>query len=208
MRDKYDKVALIAVDVQNDFCPSGSLAVPDGDEVIKPINSLRKWVLGKNGLYFATRDWHPAESTHFDVWPSHCVAGTLGAEFHPALNIKGSSILSKGMGQTEDAYSGFDARDERNKSLDVLLDTYRRRDHLALIIGGLATDYCVRATVLDAIRQHNTDVFVPIDAVRAVNINPEDGDDAIEEMMASGAMICESTDILNGVLINVEKEEL
>jgi len=207
MRAKYDKVALIAVDVQNDFCPGGSLAVKDGDEVTRPINSLREWVLGKNGLYFATRDWHPKDSTHFESWPPHCVAGTPGAEFHPSLNTEGAIILSKGMGQTEDGYSGFDARDEKNKKLSTSLDAYRQRDNLALIIGGLATDYCVRATVLDAIRQHNTDVFVAIDAIKAVNLNPEDGDDAIEEMMGRGAMICESSDILSGELINVADEE-
>jgi nicotinamidase/pyrazinamidase len=205
MLENYDKIALIAVDVQNDFCPGGNLAVTNGNEVVKPINSLRNWILGKNGLYFATRDWHPAQTAHFEAWPPHCVAGTPGAEFHPALNTKDAVILSKGTVETEDAYSVFDARSESGKSLGSILETFRKRDKLALIIGGLATDYCVRATVLDAIRQYNTDVFVPIDAIKAVNLNPEDGEDAIEEMMARGAMICESGDILSGNLINFAK---
>ena len=179
------KRALIVVDVQNDFCPGGALAVACGDEVVAPLNRMIRDFLDRGDPVFETRDWHPAQTKHFAVyggtWPVHCVGGTSGAEFHPEL-ITGRNIriISKGTDETADGYSAFDGTD--------LAQQLRAEGVEEVWVGGLATDYCVKQTVLDGL-QEGFKVRVLTDAIRAVNLNPGDGERAIEEMRAAGAEI-------------------
>lgn len=180
--------ALLLVDPQNDFCPGGSLGVPDGHAVIPVLNAWSAAAEQAGVPIFITRDWHPPRTTHFaefgGVWPPHCVAGTLGAEFHPGLVMPAQAIVvSKGMGESEDAYSAFQARDDSGTPLATLL---RARDIRTLYIMGLATDYCVKESVLAGLR-HGFRVTVVHDGIRAVNLQPEDGDKALAEMRAAGA---------------------
>ena len=186
--------ALILVDVQNDFCPGGALAVQNGDDVVPVLNRYIEKFLSAGLPIFATRDWHPAKTSHFKayggVWPVHCVQGTHGAEFHPDLKItKEIIIVSAGMASDEDGYSGFQGRDNAGTALAVLL---RARSVDRILVGGLATDYCVKHTVLDGIRQGFQAVLIA-DAVRGVNLNPEDSERAIEEMSAAGAVVVRGT---------------
>jgi nicotinamidase/pyrazinamidase len=181
------KRALIVVDVQNDFCPGGSLAVAQGNEVVAPLNELIEEFLERGEPVFATRDWHPATTKHFQkyggTWPVHCVQNTKGAEFHQQLSRDARiQIISKGLGDT-DCYSGFDETDlnERLHKLGVE----------ELWVGGLATDYCVKSTVIDALKK-GFQVKAVENAMRAVNVNPGDGQHAIEEMRAAGAEIVTS----------------
>jgi nicotinamidase/pyrazinamidase len=184
MADENRK-ALIVVDVQNDFCPGGSLAVADGDEVVAPLNELVKDFLDRGEPVFKTRDWHPARTKHFQMyggtWPIHCVQGTSGAEFHrDLLDDPRITIISKGTDESADGYSGFDGT-----NLGRLL---REKGVAEVWVGGLATDYCVKQTVLDA-RREGFAVKALADAMRAVNLNPNDGRQAIEEMKAAGTEI-------------------
>ncbi|PWU24830.1 MAG: nicotinamidase, partial [Candidatus Rokuibacteriota bacterium] len=177
--------ALVIVDVQNDFCQGGALAVAGGDEVVAPLNRYAALFAEAGAPVFATRDWHPAHTTHFKelggLWPPHCVGGTAGAEFHRDLCLPpGAIIVSKGMDPEEDAYSGFQARDATGRPFAELLES---RGVQRLFIGGLATDYCVKATALDAARE-GMDVVILQDAVRAVDLAPGDGARALEEMKA------------------------
>jgi nicotinamidase/pyrazinamidase len=179
------KKALIVVDVQNDFCPGGSLAVAGGDEVMGPLNKLMNEFLGRGEPVFKTRDWHPAETKHFaaygGTWPIHCVQGTHGAEFHANLyDDRRITIISKGTDESADGYSGFDGT-----NLTRLL---REKGVEEVWVGGLATDYCVKHTVLDALRE-GFEVKALADAMRPVNLNPNDGEQAIEEMRSAGAEI-------------------
>src|SRR3954471_16536558 len=189
--------ALLVIDVQRDFCPGGSLAVVGGDAVVAPLNSAAQRWADADRLVVATRDWHPARTVHFQAyggtWPPHCVQGTPGAEFHPALRLPPSAIVvSSGMGEDEDGYSAFDARDDDGRPL---VDLLRDRGIRHLYIGGLATDYCVKASVLDG-RRHGFAVTVFEDAVRAVNLQPEDGERALAEMRAAGAQIATSASLV------------
>ena len=182
--------ALVVVDVQNDFCPGGALGVLDGDEVIAPLNRYARRFAHAGAAIFATRDWHPPETTHFKVyggvWPPHCVQGTPGAEFHPGLELPpGTPILSKGMERDEDAYSAFQSRDGRGRPFGELL---RELGVRRLFVGGLATDYCVKSTVLDALGA-GFEVVVLEDAVRAVDVTPGDGVRGLDEMKAAGATV-------------------
>ncbi len=179
------KKALIVVDVQNDFCPGGSLAVANGDEVVAPLNKLMKEFLDRGEPVFKTRDWHPAETKHFaaygGTWPVHCVQGTRGAEFHPELfDDPRITTISKGTNESADGYSGFDGTN--------LAQLLREKGVEEVLVGGLATDYCVKHTVLDA-RRAGFEVKALADAMRPVNLNPNDGEQAIEEMRAAGAEI-------------------
>ncbi|MGE4298125.1 MAG: nicotinamidase [Desulfovibrionaceae bacterium] len=176
--------ALIIVDVQNDFCPGGALAVPHGDAVVKPLNSLSALFRGKGYPIFATRDWHPTDHVSFTtqggIWPPHCIAGTPGAAFHPDLDISGAIVISKATTRDAEAYSGFAGTS--------LGDQLRTMEVKRLVVGGLATDYCVKRTVLDACAQGFT-VDVVLDAIRAVELKPGDGDTAIAAMMQAGASL-------------------
>jgi nicotinamidase/pyrazinamidase len=179
---------LLAVDVQNDFCPGGSLAVPQGDRVVPVLNAAMKSVAEAGGLVYASRDWHPLETEHFTSgggrWPPHCVQGTPGAEFHPGLGFRaGVTIITKGDNPHDDGYSAFEGRDEHGRSFEQVL---ARAGIRTLIIGGLATDYCVRASVLDA-RSRDFDVVVLLDAVRGIDVEEGDVARAIDVMLRAGA---------------------
>jgi nicotinamidase/pyrazinamidase len=176
--------ALIVVDVQNDFCPGGTLAVAEGDQVVSPLNQLIEKFLERGEPVFKSRDWHPEKTKHFQAyggtWPVHCVQNTKGAEFHPRLiDDKHIRIVSKGLGDT-DCYSAFDETD-----LELQL---RRLGVEEVWVGGLATDYCVKSTVLDALKK-GFGVKALENAMRAVDVNPGDGERAIAEMRAAGAEI-------------------
>lgn len=178
------KQALIVVDVQNDFCPGGTLAVAHGDEVVAPLNELIDEFLERGDPVYKSRDWHPPETKHFQIhggtWPVHCVQNTKGAEFHPQLKDDPRiRVISKGIGDT-DCYSAFDETD--------LVAQLRDEGVKELLVGGLATDYCVKATVLAGL-EHGFKVKALKDAMRAVDLNPGDGDRAIEEMRSAGAQI-------------------
>lgn len=177
--------ALIVVDVQNDFLPGGSLAVPHGDGVVPVLNRYISAFQARGLPIFATRDWHPVNHCSFrqqgGPWPPHCIAGTPGAAFSPRLDVPDNvHVISKATTPEKDAYSGFDGTE-----LDDLL---RASGVRRVFVGGLATDYCVLNTVKDA-RRHNYETYLLEDAVRAVNVNPLDGRLALEEMACLGARL-------------------
>jgi nicotinamidase/pyrazinamidase len=176
--------ALVVVDVQNDFLGGGSLAVPGGDEIVPIINQYITLFQKNNLPIFATRDWHPRNHSSFQEqggpWPIHCVAESRGSDFPKDLHLPDSTVvISKATAVDTDAYSGFDGTDlnERLQAADI----HR------LLIGGLATEYCVLHTVTDAIRQ-GYQVLLLKDAIRAVNVEPGDGEKALEEMIRLGAV--------------------
>ena len=180
--------ALIVVDVQNDFCPGGTLAVSHGDEVVEPLNKLIDEFLERGAPVYKSRDWHSATTKHFaaygGTWPVHCVQNTHGAEFHPALRDDPRiTVISKGLGDT-DCYSAFDETD--------LAAQLHKQNVEEVVVGGLATDYCVKNTVLDALKE-GFKVKAVENAMRAVDLQPGDGDRAIDEMRDAGAEIV-STD--------------
>ena len=188
--------ALLIVDVQNDFCPGGALAVADGDQVVPVLNRLAVWAAARGLPVYASRDWHPADSTHFagngGPWPTHCVAGSAGARLHPNLALPSRAmIVTKGTGRDEDGYSAFDGQ---VAGRGPLLDDLRARGVDHLIVGGLATDYCVRASVLDA-RRHGLGVTVVEDGVRAVNLVEGAGDRALAEMREAGADVVTASEV-------------
>ena len=182
------KKALLIVDVQNDFCPGGSLGVPDGDAVVPIINRYIERFSQDGDLVIASRDWHPLVTRHFKeyggIWPPHCVQGTPGAEFHSDLELPEHVIVvSKGMSPDADSYSAFEAEDARNRPLANLL---REHGVKRLYVGGLATDYCVKSSVLDALKE-GFDVEFLTDAMRGVELQPGDSDKALAEMQHAGA---------------------
>jgi nicotinamidase/pyrazinamidase len=182
--------ALVVVDVQNDFCPGGALAVADGDQVVTALNRYIDLFTKADLPIFATRDWHPPRTAHFNTdggpWPPHCVRGTQGAAFHPDLVLgKNVRILSKGTDAQADAYSGFQAVSSEGLALSVLL---RRQGVGRILVGGLATDYCVKHTVLDGLKE-GFKVVLLTDCIRGVNLKPGDSARAIEEMTQAGAEI-------------------
>ena len=179
----YD--ALIVVDVQRDFCPGGALAVPEGDRVVPVLNEYIALFQQRELPIIATRDWHPPDHVSFKehggIWPSHCVRDTEGAQFHPELKLPDSTIvISKATERDKEAYSGFEGTE-----LERML---RDRNVRRVFVGGLATDYCVKSTVLDALN-HRFTAFLLEDAVRGVDVNPGDSDRAIDEMLNAGAII-------------------
>jgi len=183
-----DKDALLIDDVQNDFCPGGALAVTDGDRVVPALNRYIERFQKSRLPIFATRDWHPEKTRHFKayggLWPPHCIQGTKGAEFRADLRLPPNAVVvSAGMAADEEGYSGFDGRDEKGTALAELL---RAQGVGRLFVGGLATDYCVKHTVLDGLKQGFRVVLLE-DATRAVNLLPGDGEGAIEAMVQAGA---------------------
>jgi nicotinamidase/pyrazinamidase len=182
------KVALVVVDVQNDFCPGGALAVSQGDWVVPALNRYIDKFAAAGLPIIATRDWHPVQTSHFKIyggqWPVHCVQGSFGAEFHSALKLAGGAVIvSKGMAADADSYSGFDGFDSSGVGLAELL---RRSNVTRIFVGGLATDYCVKQTVLDGLKQGFA-VTLLEDAIRGVELKPGDSQRAIEEMVHAGA---------------------
>lgn len=189
------EAALIIVDVQNDFCPGGSLAVPEGDQVVPVINKLAPLF----PVVVATQDWHPANHCSFQAqggpWPPHCIQGSTGAQLHPAVDRQHiTAYVKKGVLPNKDAYSGFEGTDEAGRTLAELL---RQRGVKEIYVTGLATDYCVRATALDGLKE-GFKVHVVTDAVRGVNVKPGDDQRALEEMRAAGAFLKTSAEILSG----------
>ncbi|MHC1696792.1 MAG: bifunctional nicotinamidase/pyrazinamidase [Geobacteraceae bacterium] len=180
--------ALLIEDVQNDFCSGGALAVPGGDEVVPVLNRYIELFLAKGLPVFASRDWHPEESGHFSthggIWPVHCVQGSEGARFHPALKLPDDLVvISKGMDPAEDGFSSFEAVCEKGRSFS---ESLAERGVHHIFIGGLATDYCVKYTVLEALAL-GFSVTLLIDAVRGVDLKPGDAEAAIREMVLAGA---------------------
>jgi nicotinamidase/pyrazinamidase len=172
---------LIVVDVQNDFCAGGALAVPDGDSVVEPINRLMDEV----GFVVATRDWHPPDHLSFrdqgGPWPDHCVQGSAGAELHPKLDAaRIDAVIDAGYEPGLEGYSGFEETD-----LERVL---RERDVDSVHVAGLALDYCVRATALDA-RRKGFDVVLHVGATRAINATSGDGDRTLEELRRAGVQV-------------------
>ena len=183
--------ALLIVDVQNDFCPEGALAVPGGDRVVEPLSRVAGCFAAAGLPVLASRDWHPPVTRHFresgGIWPPHCIQDSPGAAFHPALRLPGGTlVISKGDDPDSDAYSAFDGRGEDGRSFREMLDALEIRH---LYVGGLATDYCVRSSVLDA-RKAALEVTVLSDAIAGVELAAGDCEQALEEMGRSGATFC------------------
>ena len=187
--------ALIVVDVQNDFCPRGALAVKDGDKVIPPLNALVDAFTTSNLPVCFTRDWHPPDHSSFrengGPWPSHCVRNSRGAGFHPDLHVpKNALVVSKATEPDKEAYSGFQGTD--------LSSTLKRMGVTELFVGGLATDYCVKNTVGDALREGFL-VNVLTDCVRGVNLKRTDSAKALRWMKVRGAKERVSENVLKSI---------
>lgn len=182
------KKALLVVDVQNDFCPGGALGVPEGDKIVNKINKYTKIFMKKKLPVFATRDWHPVRTKHFrdfgGTWPVHCIQNSRGAAFHPDLKLpKDAILLYKGIDPHKDGYSAFDAEDASGTSLGKLLKILGVEE---IYIGGLATDYCVKFSALEALRQ-GFRVKILLDAIKGVDLKPGDSKEAIRQMIKKGA---------------------
>ena len=188
--------ALVVVDVQNDFAdPNGSLSVRGGDAIVPGVNAEIDAVTAAGGFVVYTQDWHPESTAHFakdgGIWPVHCVADTWGAELHPDLHVEGPRVRKGSNG--EDGYSGFTMRDPTTGTtmateLEALL---RDRNIDTIVTCGLATDYCVKATALDGARL-GFKTTVLLDAIRAVDLKPGDGDRAIDDMRAAGVALAQT----------------
>ncbi len=186
-------VALIVVDIQNDFAdPAGSLYVKDGADVVSLVNSQVERALHAGAAVFYTQDWHPSHTPHFaqdgGIWPVHCVAETWGAELNRELLVLGPVVRKGSHG--EDGYSGFSMRDPGSGATTPtgLQATLDREDVTSIVVCGLATDYCVKATALDGIRL-GYPTMVLVDAIRAVDLEPGDGDRALAEMAGAGVVL-------------------
>lgn len=187
------EVGLVVVDVQNDFAdPKGSLSVAGGEGVVAAVNRLIVAARASGSTIAYTQDWHPPDTPHFEkdggVWPVHCVRDTWGADFHPALLVDGE-IVRKGTGG-EDGYSGFTMRDPVT-GVDAstgLADVLRAHGVRSVVVAGLATDYCVKATALDALAL-GFPATVVRNGVAAVDVEPDDGDRALGELVAAGVTV-------------------
>lgn len=183
--------ALLVVDVQNDFLPGGSLAVPEGDAVLAPLNRCLRLFSGKNLPVYASRDWHPPDHVSFRAqggpWPPHCVANTRGAAFAAGLDLPSDAVvISKADTRGHDAYSAFEGTDLDRRLKDA--GVHR------LVAGGLATDYCVLNSVKDALAL-GYEVILLTDAVRAVEAKPGDGERALAEMRRLGAQFATTAEV-------------
>lgn len=206
MKPNLMNSAVIGVDDQDDFRPRGALAVPNGHQVTGPLNRMILWAGRNRRPVVLSRDWHKKDTPHFKKWPAHCIENTPGARFDRDLYVLNSAIrVSKGLGDG-DGYSPFETTNIelhiklytewlplKIDNLKQLLDSLKVTTNY---IGGLATDYCVRAAVLDSIKNGFITVFLS-DASRAVDLNPGDGDRAIEEMRAAGAIVTTTEEVLN-----------
>jgi nicotinamidase/pyrazinamidase len=190
------KSALIVVDMQNDFCPGGSLAVAGGDGIVPLINSYLELFRESGCCIIASRDWHPVETRHFrkfgGIWPDHCIQGSFGAEFHASLNLASDTLVfSKGIDPDRDDYSALQARNDSGEPMHEYL---KRMDIREIFVCGLATDYCILQTVLDAL-SHGFSVKVLADAIRGVELNQGDSERAIGEMRIAGAEFLTMADL-------------
>lgn len=172
--------ALIVVDIQIDFCPGGALPVPDGDKVVPMLNEYIKRFEAARAPIIFTRDWHPPNHLSFKSeggpWPPHCIQNTDGAKFHPALAIPSNAQVISKAETRDEAYSFFQGTDLAEKL---------RRQINTLFVGGLATDYCVKETVLDGLKE-KFQVYLLVDACRGVEVHPGDSEKAIQQMVARG----------------------
>jgi len=182
--------ALIIVDMQNDFMPGGALPVPEADKIVDAVNAYIDHFVSRGALVVATRDWHPPNHISFTErggpWPPHCIQNTWGAQFHPNLRLpKSAIIVSKAFLPDKEAYSGFDGTD-----LEFIL---RSRGIRRVFIAGVATDYCVRATALDAVRL-GFETFLLVDAVKGVDIPKGSIEKALNEMLDAGIVFLDISD--------------
>ena len=185
---ELNNAALLIVDYQNDFCPGGALGVSGGDKIAATLNEYIKFFQKEECVIIASRDWHPPVTSHFKKfggdWPRHCIQNSVGARFNPKLELPNNAIIiSKGMRADEDSYSAFDGFDEDDKPLNDIL---KEHNIYTIYIGGLATDYCVKSTVLDALG-YGFKVRILMDAVKGVDLNPDDSKKAIDQMLKAGA---------------------
>ena len=182
-----DRSALLIVDVQNDFCTGGALAVPGSEAVVAAVNRYIADAIAHDLPIYASRDWHPRDTSHFrphGVWPVHCVQDSQGARFHPDLRLPpGAIVISKGADAIRHGYSAFDGRTADGTPF---LEDLRRRSVTHLYVGGLATDYCVKHSAIDA-ASHGMRVTVLEDAISGVDLQPGDSTRAIAEMRDKGA---------------------
>ncbi|MBV9867564.1 MAG: bifunctional nicotinamidase/pyrazinamidase [Abitibacteriaceae bacterium] len=186
--------ALVLVDIQNDFCPGGALAVPEGDRIVPVANKLEDAF----DLVVATQDWHPPDHSSFaengGIWPVHCVQGSSGAELVPQLKTdKVEHVFQKGIEKPVDSYSGFFDNDHQRST--GLGDYLKERQVDEVYVCGLATDYCVKFTALDA-RQLGFKTYFIEDASRGVEVQPGDVQRAVEEMKAAGVEVVQSDEVL------------
>ena len=193
MNESPSRTALVVVDVQNDFAdPGGSLYVKGAGEVVEAVNRLVERAQQEGWPVFYTQDWHPGTTPHFakdgGIWPVHCVAGSRGAEFHPDLVVEGLAVKKGGAG--EDGYSGFTMRDlVEGQDRPTVLDSLLREKRISkVVVVGLALDYCVKDTALDAVRL-GYEVEVPLGATAAVNLSPDDGEKSISDLRTVGVSI-------------------
>jgi nicotinamidase/pyrazinamidase len=194
MKLKFLDAALILVDIQNDFCPGGALAVNEGDQIVPAVNRL----IPEFPLVISTQDWHPENHISFNErggpWPPHCVQDTRGAELHSDLKTDTiAHYFRKASSPDKDDYSEFAGKDDRGRSLDQVLRSHGVKKLYAV---GLATDYCVLETVIDGLRL-GYEVYAVTDAMRAVNVNPADGEEALQKMAGRGAHLVTSDEVLN-----------
>jgi nicotinamidase/pyrazinamidase len=180
--------ALVIVDVQNDFCPGGALGVKEGDKIISVLNQYIDYFYQKGLPVFASRDWHPPKTKHFKKyngnWPSHCVQNTKGAQFRDSLQLpKRTIIISKGISPDSEGYTIFQGEDAQGVTFEELLNEESIEQ---LYLGGIATDFCVKASVLDGLRK-GYEIKLLVDAIAGVNLKPGDSRAAIEEMTTAGA---------------------
>jgi nicotinamidase/pyrazinamidase len=191
-----EKAALLIVDVQNDFCPGGTLAAPGGDRIVPALNRYLAEARARDMPVYASRDWHPAVTSHFKAhggeWPPHCIQGTAGAQFHPDLKLPGDAVvISKGEAPDRPGYSAFDGHTVEGKTL---LEDLRDRHIGRVYVAGIATDYCVKATALDAL-DAGLQVRVLSNAITAIDVRPGDAGRALDEMSKAGARIVERLEV-------------
>jgi nicotinamidase/pyrazinamidase len=194
MRTGFPDSALVLVDIQNDFCPGGALAVNEGDQIVGSVNRL----IAEFPLVISTQDWHPSDHISFKQrggpWPPHCVQGTHGAELHSDLCTDTiAHYFRKASSADKDDYSEFAGKDDQGRSLDEVLRSHQVKK---LYVVGLATDYCVLETVLDGLK-YGYEVFAVTDAMRAVNVKPADGEEALQRMAGGGAHLVTTDEVLN-----------
>jgi nicotinamidase/pyrazinamidase len=176
------ETALVVVDIQNDFCPGGALPVKDGDQVVLVLNKYIERFRAAGAPILFTRDWHPPDHSSFKdqggPWPPHCVQNSEGAMFHSGLKIPPEGEIISKADKRDEAYSFFQGTD--------LAERLSQRGIKRLLVGGLATDYCVKETVLDGLK-YGFEVLHLDDASKGVNVNPGDSESALQEMVAKGA---------------------